>query len=121
MKATTLLPAILFACLVSALPHPAAPNGMGAEGDAGAAANGTANGTASEAAHGAANPGQAAAGALDLGSCKNAALAFGVGFDGRKEASFEPDDQATFKHGSAQSMFSFQPPASSNVVANARA
>ena len=45
-----------------------------------------------------------AAGSLDLGSCPNAAIAFGVGFEGRKEASFEPDDQTTFKHGSAQSI-----------------
>ena len=60
--------------------------------------------TASEASS---NQTQAAAGGLDLGSCQNAAIAFGVGFEGRKEGSFEPDDQSTFKHGSAQSMLSY--------------
>jgi hypothetical protein len=40
---------------------------------------------------------------LNFGSpqCSDPAIAFGVGFDGRKEASFEPDDKATFNHGSA--------------------
>ena len=46
----------------------------------------------------------AATGTVDLGdaSCSDPAIAFGVGFDNRKEASFEPDDKATFAHGSAQ-------------------
>ena len=45
----------------------------------------------------------ASTGAVDLGSCTDPAIAFGVGFDGRKEASFQPDDTTTFTHGSALS------------------
>lgn len=44
-----------------------------------------------------------AAGALDLGTCPEAGIIFGVGFDGRKEASFEPANQVQITHGSAQS------------------
>lgn len=46
-----------------------------------------------------------ATGALDFGdaSCSDPAIAFQVGFDGRTEASFEPDDTAVFQHNSALS------------------
>ena len=43
---------------------------------------------------------------LDFGSCPNAGIIFGPGFDGRKEDSFQPADTTQFTHGSAQSMFS---------------
>ncbi|CAI4211919.1 unnamed protein product [Parascedosporium putredinis] len=39
---------------------------------------------------------------LDLGSCTDPTIQFGVGFDGRKEASFAPSNNADFNHGSAQ-------------------
>ena len=55
-----------------------------------------------------------ATGALNLGdpSCSDPAIAFGNGFDNRKEPSFEPDDKATFQHGSADSMTLFRSPLS---------
>jgi hypothetical protein len=40
---------------------------------------------------------------LDFGSCPNAGIVFGPGFDGRKEDSFQPADKTQFQHGSAQS------------------
>lgn len=43
----------------------------------------------------------AASGSVDLGSCTNPTIQFGLGFDGRKEDSFEPVDQTEFNHGSA--------------------
>lgn len=39
---------------------------------------------------------------LDFGSCTDPTIQFGVGFDGRKEASFAPSNNADFNHGSAQ-------------------
>lgn len=48
----------------------------------------------------------AAPAGLDFGSCPNAGIVFGPGFDGRKEDSFQPADTTQFTHGSAQSMFS---------------
>jgi hypothetical protein len=38
---------------------------------------------------------------LDFGKCTNPAIAFGLGFDGRTEDSFEPADRAEFNHASA--------------------
>lgn len=43
----------------------------------------------------------ASASGADFGKCANAAIEFGAGFDGRKEDSFRPVDDATFNHGSA--------------------
>lgn len=40
--------------------------------------------------------------AADLGSCSNPTIEFGVGFEGRKEGSFRPVNNADFNHGSAQ-------------------
>ncbi|KAJ9292783.1 hypothetical protein DTO271G3_8482 [Paecilomyces variotii] len=42
----------------------------------------------------------------DLGSCAGGSplIAFGPGFDGRTEDSFEPADEATFNHGSADNI-----------------
>ncbi|KAJ9194560.1 hypothetical protein DTO164E3_7227 [Paecilomyces variotii] len=42
----------------------------------------------------------------DLGSCAGGSplIVFGPGFDGRTEDSFEPEDEATFNHGSADNI-----------------
>ncbi|KAL5526517.1 hypothetical protein ACEPAF_8241 [Sanghuangporus sanghuang] len=40
----------------------------------------------------------------DFGSCSVPEIEFGVGFDGRKETSFQPVDKASFNHGSAQAI-----------------
>jgi len=40
----------------------------------------------------------------DFGSCTTPQIEFGVGFEGRTETSFEPVDQASFNHGSAQNI-----------------
>jgi hypothetical protein len=64
------------------------------------------------AAGGAAAGGAAAGGAaappagLDFGSCPNAGIVFGPGFDGRKESSFQPADKTQFTQGSALSKLS---------------
>jgi hypothetical protein len=39
--------------------------------------------------------------ALDTGACGSPAIKFAVGLDGRKEASFQAENQADFNHGSA--------------------
>lgn len=41
---------------------------------------------------------------LSLGKCSIPQIEFGVGFDGRKESSFEPVDKVSFNHGSAQNI-----------------
>ncbi|KAI0714325.1 hypothetical protein C8T65DRAFT_573597 [Cerioporus squamosus] len=40
----------------------------------------------------------------DFGSCSVPQIQFGVGFDNRKETSFEPVDQTSYNHGSAQAI-----------------
>ncbi|KAK0193888.1 hypothetical protein F5146DRAFT_953030 [Armillaria mellea] len=40
----------------------------------------------------------------NFGSCSTPQIEFGVGFDGRKETSFEPVDKQSFNHGSAQAI-----------------
>jgi hypothetical protein len=45
--------------------------------------------------------GKARRAALDTGSCGSPAIQFAVGLDGRKEASFQAENQADFNHGSA--------------------
>ncbi|KAJ7119816.1 hypothetical protein C8R44DRAFT_788896 [Mycena epipterygia] len=40
----------------------------------------------------------------DFGSCSIPQIEFGVGFDGRKETSFQPVDQTSFNHGSADAI-----------------
>ncbi|KAL5504197.1 hypothetical protein ACEPAH_8271 [Sanghuangporus vaninii] len=40
----------------------------------------------------------------NFGSCSVPEIEFGVGFDGRKETSFQPVDKASFNHGSAQAI-----------------
>ncbi|KAJ3714238.1 hypothetical protein C8R42DRAFT_726724 [Lentinula raphanica] len=40
----------------------------------------------------------------DFGSCTVPQIQFGVGFDNRKETSFEPVDQTSYPHGSAQNI-----------------
>ena len=44
-----------------------------------------------------------AAGSLDFGSCPDAGIVFGPGFDGRNQDSFEPANTTQFTHGSALS------------------
>ncbi|EJD06901.1 uncharacterized protein FOMMEDRAFT_17361 [Fomitiporia mediterranea MF3/22] len=46
----------------------------------------------------------AASGIGDFGSCSVPQIEFGTGFDNRKETSFEPVDEASFNHGSAQNI-----------------
>jgi len=47
----------------------------------------------------------AGAGAVgDFGKCSVPQIEFGVGFDNRKETSFQPVDKASFNHGSAQNI-----------------
>lgn len=45
-----------------------------------------------------------AAAPADFGSCTVPQIEFGVGFDGRKETSFQPTDKQSFNHGSAQNI-----------------
>ncbi|KAF9003972.1 hypothetical protein BDQ17DRAFT_1241729 [Cyathus striatus] len=40
----------------------------------------------------------------DFGSCTTPEIEFGVGFDNRKETSFEPTDKKSYNHGSAQNI-----------------
>jgi len=40
----------------------------------------------------------------NFGSCSVPEISFGVGFDNRKETSFEPTDQASYNHGSADNI-----------------
>ncbi|KAK0204895.1 hypothetical protein DFS33DRAFT_1382785 [Desarmillaria ectypa] len=40
----------------------------------------------------------------NFGSCSTPQIEFGVGFDGRKETSFEPVDRQSYNHGSAQAI-----------------
>ncbi|KAL0061947.1 hypothetical protein AAF712_011231 [Marasmius tenuissimus] len=78
--------------------------GTGNNGGADTGNNGNAgNGDAGNAGNGGANNGGAGAGAIgDFGSCSIPEVEFGVGFDNRKETSFQPVDKASFDHGSAQ-------------------
>ncbi|TRM65095.1 hypothetical protein BD626DRAFT_240688 [Schizophyllum amplum] len=46
----------------------------------------------------------ASTGDADFGSCSTPQIEFGVGFDNRKETSFEPVDKTSFDHGSAQAI-----------------
>ncbi|KAF9474235.1 hypothetical protein BDN70DRAFT_885017 [Pholiota conissans] len=43
-------------------------------------------------------------GTADFGSCTVPEIEFGVGFDNRKETSFQPTDKQSFNHGSAQNI-----------------
>jgi hypothetical protein len=72
----------------------------------GSAATGasTASGAAASGANNSAASSSASSGAADFGSCSTPEIEFGVGFDGRKETSFEPADKASFNHGSAQNI-----------------
>ncbi|KAI0368667.1 hypothetical protein BV20DRAFT_980618 [Pilatotrama ljubarskyi] len=52
-----------------------------------------------------ASSGSAAAGGIgDFGKCSVPQIEFGVGFDNRKETSFQPVDKTSFNHGSAQNI-----------------
>ncbi|KJA19472.1 hypothetical protein HYPSUDRAFT_56606 [Hypholoma sublateritium FD-334 SS-4] len=43
-------------------------------------------------------------GSADFGSCTVPEIEFGVGFDNRKETSFQPTDKTSYNHGSAQNI-----------------
>ncbi|KAH9945375.1 uncharacterized protein BXZ73DRAFT_38037 [Epithele typhae] len=58
----------------------------------------------SVAASPAASTGAAAGGIGNFGKCSVPQIEFGVGFDNRKETSFQPVDKASFNHGSAQAI-----------------
>ena len=59
-------------------------------------------GTGSAAAQAAIADGSSGIG--DFGSCSTPQIEFGVGFDNRKETSFEPVDKTSYDHGSAQAI-----------------
>ena len=89
----------------SAAPAPAPASSAPAELD------GSCSGAdAAQPAAGTSTSGTAPSGTVSLGAafCSDPAIAFGAGFDGRKENSFQPDDPATFTHGSALSKFLHQ-------------
>ncbi|EPQ51272.1 hypothetical protein GLOTRDRAFT_81429 [Gloeophyllum trabeum ATCC 11539] len=59
--------------------------------------------SATAAASGSAASSTASAGAIgDFGKCTVPQIEFGVGFDNRKETSFQPVDKTSYNHGSAQ-------------------
>ncbi len=66
-----------------------------------AAASATATASASSGDAAVADPVAVATGSLDFGSCTNPTIEFGLGFDGRKDNSFEPVNKTDFNHGSA--------------------
>lgn len=94
--------ATLDACAQGQAAASAAPAGTGAAADAFNAALGiTTDFTNIPAAPGG-GPGSAAlATTPNFGTCTNPTIEFGVGFDGRTEASFQPANKASFNHGSA--------------------
>ncbi|RDX57404.1 hypothetical protein OH76DRAFT_37866 [Lentinus brumalis] len=64
-----------------------------------------ADATATSAAAAASSTSTAGASAIgDFGSCSIPQIEFGVGFDNRKETSFQPVDKASYNHGSAQAI-----------------
>ncbi|KAH8118038.1 hypothetical protein DFH11DRAFT_1541287 [Phellopilus nigrolimitatus] len=69
-----------------------------------AGASSTAAATAAAAAAPAASATAASSGVGNFGSCTTPQIQFGVGFDNRKETSFEPVDQTSFNHGSADNI-----------------
>jgi hypothetical protein len=75
-----------------------------------AAASATANNSTSDASGNNASSGTAAGNAGntsaigDFGSCSVPQIEFGTGFDNRKETAFQPVDQTSFNHGSADNI-----------------
>lgn len=76
----------------------------GSDANTGNAANNSDNAGADAGNTGAAANAGSSAGIGDFGSCSVPQIEFGVGFDGRKETSFQPADKASFNHGSAQAI-----------------
>ncbi|KAF9267790.1 hypothetical protein L218DRAFT_854619 [Marasmius fiardii PR-910] len=86
-------------------PVPGTGAGTGANtGNTGTGGNGNGNGTTGNNGNTAAGKGNgnAAGGIGNFGSCSVPEVEFGVGFDNRKETSFQPVDKKSFNHGSAQ-------------------
>ncbi|EKM58301.1 uncharacterized protein PHACADRAFT_252512 [Phanerochaete carnosa HHB-10118-sp] len=74
-----------------------------ADGSASAAATDAASATLSSSAAAATSTASAAS-IGNFGSCTIPEITFGVGFDNRKETSFEPTNQADYNHGSADNI-----------------
>ncbi|KAI0033075.1 hypothetical protein K488DRAFT_26710, partial [Vararia minispora EC-137] len=68
------------------------------------AAAATANAVVSSSASAAAATATGSAGIGNFGSCSVPQIEFGVGFDNRKETSFQPVDKTSYPHGSAQNI-----------------
>ncbi|KEP50231.1 hypothetical protein V565_083970 [Rhizoctonia solani 123E] len=94
--------ATLEACAKGQAAASAAPAKTGAQADAFNAALGITTDFATMPAAPGGGPGSAAlATTPNFGTCTNPTIEFGVGFDGRTEASFQPANKADFNHGSA--------------------
>lgn len=94
--------ATLDACTKGQAAASAAQAGTGAPADAFNAALGfTTNFATIPAAPGGGPGTEALATTPNFGTCTNPTIQFGVGFDGRTEASFQPANKASFNHGSA--------------------
>ncbi|KDN48335.1 hypothetical protein RSAG8_02927, partial [Rhizoctonia solani AG-8 WAC10335] len=94
--------ATLDACAKGQTAASAATAKTGAQADAFNAALGITSDFATIPAAPGGGPGSAAlATTPNFGTCTNPTMEFGVGFDGRTEASFQPANKADFNHGSA--------------------
>ncbi|CAE6409330.1 unnamed protein product [Rhizoctonia solani] len=94
--------ATLDACAKGQAAASAATAKTGAQADAFNAALGITTEFATIPAAPGGGPGSAAlATTPNFGTCTNPTMEFGVGFDGRTEASFQPANKASFNHGSA--------------------
>ncbi|KAJ1302177.1 hypothetical protein OPQ81_001005 [Rhizoctonia solani] len=94
--------ATLDACAKGKAAASAAAAKTGAQADAFNAALGITTNFATIPAAPGGGPGSAAlANTPNFGTCTNPTMEFGVGFDGRTEASFQPANKADFNHGSA--------------------
>lgn len=77
----------------------------GTASTSGSAAAPSAPAAVSSSSNGSSSGATAASGGIgDFGSCSVPQIEFGAGFEGRKETSFEPVDQTSFNHGSAQNI-----------------
>ncbi|KAF9533818.1 hypothetical protein CPB83DRAFT_804757 [Crepidotus variabilis] len=73
-------------------------------GNAGGSTGSTGTSTGTDQTGGAGSTAPAGTGAADFGICTTPEIVFGVGFDNRKETSFEPKDLVSYAHGSAQNI-----------------
>ncbi|KAF5391565.1 hypothetical protein D9757_002365 [Collybiopsis confluens] len=75
---------------------------LGVDGSSAAPASATTAATVASASSATSSAASSSIG--DFGSCSVPQIEFGVGFDNRKETSFEPVDKTSFNHGSAQAI-----------------